>query len=409
QAGNAATFLPGQEIVIKAGYSSQEKEVFQGLIIRFGLQSDQQGSFLIIECKHPAVKLTIGRKNEIFNDKKDSEVINSILQNAGLSKDVESTDNKHPELVQHYVSDWDFILMRADLNGLVVLPEIDKIAIKKPKLDVSPAYEAVYGSSILRFEADIDARNQLNSVLGFSWDAANQELVEAKGNPKGENHPGNLKAKDLAKVIDLKEFNYQTAANIPMAVLDTISTARLTKSQLSFMRGKMTIQGEPDIHPGQLIKISGFSDRFNGNAFIGGIIHTINSESWETDCLLGLDIDWYAEITPGITPFPTSGMTAPISGLSTGLVKQIHEDPDGNYRVQVSIPTLKKDNLILWARLSSLFASKDIGAFFYPEVNDEVVLGFLNEDPHHPIILGMLYSKQKKPPLEPADGNHEKA
>lgn len=409
QAGNAATFLPGKEILIKAGYQSQDQDIFKGIIIRFGLQTDQEGSFLIIDCKHPSVKLTIGRKNEVFNEKKDSEVINSILQNAGLSKEVESTDNQHPELVQHYMTDWDFILMRADLNGLIVLPEVDKIAIKKPKLDASPDFEAVYGSSILRFEAEIDARNQLKSVLGFSWDGANQELVEAKGNPKGEEHPGNIKAQDLAKVIDLKEFNYQTAANIPMAVLDTITTAKLTKAQLSYMRGRMTILGESEIHPGQLIQISGLSDRFNGKAFIGGITHSINSESWETECRLGLDDAWYADITPGITPFPTSGITSPISGLSTGIVKQIHEDPDGNYRILVSIPTLKKDNLKLWARLSNLFASKEIGAFFYPELDDEVVLGFLNEDPHNPIILGMLYSKQNKPPLEPADGNQEKA
>ena len=42
---------------------------------------------------------------------------------------------------------------------------------------------------------------------------------------------------------------------------------------------------------------------------------------------------------------------------------------------------------------------------FYPEVADEVVLGFMEEDPGNPVILGSLYSKPLPPKHPPNDAN----
>ena len=36
---------------------------------------------------------------------------------------------------------------------------------------------------------------------------------------------------------------------------------------------------------------------------------------------------------------------------------------------------------------------------FLPEVDDEVVLQFINEDPCHPVIIGSLYSRKRKTPV----------
>jgi uncharacterized protein involved in type VI secretion and phage assembly len=46
--------------------------------------------------------------------------------------------------------------------------------------------------------------------------------------------------------------------------------------------------------------------------------------------------------------------------------------------------------------------------FFRPEIGDEVIVGFLNDDPRDPIILGMLNSSAKPAPLQAADKNDQK-
>ncbi len=45
---------------------------------------------------------------------------------------------------------------------------------------------------------------------------------------------------------------------------------------------------------------------------------------------------------------------------------------------------------------------------FRPEIDDEVVVGFLNNDPRHPVVLGHLHSSALPAPIEPKDDNHEK-
>ena len=48
------------------------------------------------------------------------------------------------------------------------------------------------------------------------------------------------------------------------------------------------------------------------------------------------------------------------------------------------------------------------GSFFRPEVDDEVVVGFLNDDPRSPIILGCLHSSSLAAPLTPSADNYQK-
>ena len=100
-------------------------------------------------------------------------------------------------------------------------------------------------------------------------------------------------------------------------------------------------------------------------------------------------------------------MLAPVSGLQTGIVTD-NEDPDGEFRVRVRLP-LVDDGDGVWARVAALDAGAERGFLIRPEIGDEVVLGFLDDDPRHPVLLGMLHSSAKAAPLAPSNDNHEKA
>ena len=85
-----------------------------------------------------------------------------------------------------------------------------------------------------------------------------------------------------------------------------------------------------------------------------------------------------------------------------------NEDPDGEHRVRVRMPLVSADEDGTWARVAVLDAGDERGFFFRPEVGDEVVLGFLSDDPRQAVILGMLHSSAKAAPLQGSDDNHEK-
>ncbi|TEB40308.1 Rhs element Vgr protein, partial [Flavobacterium circumlabens] len=62
----------------------------------------------------------------------------------------------------------------------------------------------------------------------------------------------------------------------------------------------------------------------------------------------------------------------------------------------------------IWCRVASPDAGENRGFFFRPEIEDEVIIGFINEDPNNAIVLGMLHSSGKPAPITAADANHQK-
>jgi uncharacterized protein involved in type VI secretion and phage assembly len=92
--------------------------------------------------------------------------------------------------------------------------------------------------------------------------------------------------------------------------------------------------------------------------------------------------------------------TGRTNGIVVGVVKDLDDDA-GLGRVRVAYPHLDGE-LSQWARVVSLMAGKERGAFFIPEVEDEVLVAFEHGDPRRPYVLGGVWSTPDKPP--PGDG-----
>jgi uncharacterized protein involved in type VI secretion and phage assembly len=166
-------------------------------------------------------------------------------------------------------------------------------------------------------------------------------------------------------------------------------------------------QGIPAVKPNTTLKLEGVGDRFNGNVYVSAIRHQIAEGNWTVDAQFGIDPNWFSE-TVEINDQPAAGLLAAVQGLQIGIVTQLENDPDGENRILVRLPIISGDEQGIWARVSTLDAGSDRGSFFLPEIDDEVIVGFINGDPDHPVILGMMNSSAKPAPLTAADANHEK-
>lgn len=70
-------------------------------------------------------------------------------------------------------------------------------------------------------------------------------------------------------------------------------------------------------------------------------------------------------------------------------------DPEGISRVQIRLFSFDgpdSQNAPLWARVAVPFAGNNRGGFFIPDVDDEVLVSFVNGDPRQPIVIGGLWS-----------------
>ncbi|HCE58272.1 MAG TPA: Rhs element Vgr protein [Prolixibacteraceae bacterium] len=404
---NQELFVPGNEIEITAGYHFEEEVIFKGIIIKQNLKIRTDHSLLIVECKDITVKLTIDRKSKYFTDKKDSEIIEEIISVYAIENEIESTDVQQKEMVQFNVSDWDFCVLRAQVNGKICIADDGKLKVKSPGYDGGEVETVAFGATLLDFDAEMDARTQLSGVTGYSWDYAAQELVQTEAAAPSVNLNGNIASGDLASVMNAGNIGLRSGGATPVDELQQWVDAKALFSQLAKVRGRVKFQGIPAVKPDTVLKIEGVGDRFNGKVYVTGVRHQITEGNWTVDAQFGVDTRWFTE-TVNISDLPAAGLNAAVNGLQTGVVTQLESDPDGEDRILVKLPVVDNEVQGTWARVSTLDAGENRGSFFRPEIGDEVIVGFINANPNDAVVLGMLNSSAKPAPIVASDDNHEK-
>lgn len=84
------------------------------------------------------------------------------------------------------------------------------------------------------------------------------------------------------------------------------------------------------------------------------------------------------------------------SGIVIGKVTAVR-DKEGLGRIQVSYPWLDGPQE-RWVPVAAAMAGGQRGAFFMPEIDDEVILAFNHGMWEHPIVIGFLWNAKQPPP-----------
>lgn len=390
----------GDAIEIKAGYKTQTESIFKGIISGKNTEHDKSGNpTMIIECIDKTIALQKGKNTAYFNDKTDAEIITSILSDASLEKSITIDSKvKFEQLVQFKSNDWDFIQKRAQINGCILVPNDNKLTVAKPDLDGSPIRTLEYGKTIKEHSIEVSDKSQPKKVSARCWDPSQQKLLKATATEPTINEQGaSGKNNDPERILHSSNFMEQGA-------LKAWADGYLLSLRLSRIRGRINTQGDAKLKPDTILELKGTGKDYNGKGYIGSIKHTILPGDWETELELGLPEKFFDKESEALESRVTK-----FKGLQIGIVKQIHEDPEKAYRVLVTIPSIPEIKDGIWARLGSPYALKEKGWFFYPEVGDELILGFVEGHPSHAIILGSLYSKKNTAPYKPDKDNSTKA
>jgi Rhs element Vgr protein len=375
--------------------------------VKHKIKVRKNGSLLIVECRDEVVKMTSGVKSRYFVDRKDSDILEEIIASYQLQKEVEATKPDLKEVVQYESTDWDFLICRAEANGLVVLVRDGKITVAPPAIGEEPAVAVRYGATLLELDAEIDARWQSKGIVTSSWNATDQEVIQAEAREPATTNNGNLSPAELAEVIGGDAHEIRHGGKVGQPELQAWADGRLLKERLAKVRGRARFQGFAGVTAGSLIEVGGIGERYEGRLYVSGVRQILANGNWETDVQFGLSTEPFAE-TYNLRPLPAAGLLPAVSGLQIGVVTVLENDPEGEDRIKVRLPLISSAEEGIWARIATLDAGKDRGTFFRPEIGDEVMVGFLNDDPRHPVILGMCHSSAKPAPEPAKDANNRK-
>lgn len=387
-------FVPGNTIEIMAGYDGNESLLFSGMVTGQSLVIDQEvGSLLLVECCDLCVKMTVARNAKTFYNTSDSAIIQSIVQNySGISASITATDLTVQQQMQASVTDWDFILSLAGSNGMIVSAVNNRLTVAPPDAQTTDVLTVTFGDNLLDFNANLDSVQQLAAVEVSSWDVTQQVVQSTKENNTYAG-PGNLSSITLSKVVGLSEYPLETTTMLSQSERSVRAKDTLTKANYAKIVGNAKIKGTTLVEPACYIELAGLGTRFNGSHFVSGIIHTLAEGNWNSDISIGLPAEWSP--TQQIV---NSESLQGIKGLYNATVKQIGNNPNDPFSILVTVPVLDPTETGIWARISQFYASNGAGAFFMPEVGDEVIVGFLNDDSGSPVILGSVYSNPQHEP-----------
>jgi Rhs element Vgr protein len=400
-------FKPGKKIEIKLGYKGNDEKVFTGIIISNSIGIKNNHAQLMVEAKDASFKMTINKGNRYYTDKKDSDIAEQLLDENGIPDHViENSSVTHKQLVQSNITDWDFMIGRIDVSGMICVIENAKVNIRKPDLNADAKLSLTYGDDILDLTVDMDARLQTAPVKASVWDFVSQSVLSEESDPVNISDESIVTSDELAAVAN-KPYEIRSAVSFKQEELKSIAGARKVRQALSKIKGTVKYQGVNKVLPGDFILINGVGSNFSGKIFVSAIHHQFAEGDWLTQATLGWTEEFFAE---NINPFNAASATGQVSGiqgLQAGIVTDIL-DSDGEYRVKVRFPAISENDEGVYARVATLDAGNNRGTFFRPEVGDEVIVGFMNNDVSHPVILGMLHSNSKASPFEPQNANNEK-
>ncbi len=400
---NAAFFAPGAKITIKLRYEGKDDFIlFKGIVVRHTVEANTDGSALVIGLKDDAVKLTGIRQSAVYTEKTDDQIMTELLNQARVSIGrIDATQYVHPNMVQYDSSAWDFLILRAEANGRLVKVELGKVSVL-PMAGDSLKNARIWNwgvDEVLDFEFEANAMHPYAEVQSAAWDPKRVAVTDPKVPSKVKPAlPGNLKAAELANAVARKTCTLSHPVPAVEGELQAWADARLSRSHYSTLRGRIAFEGKGDINLLDPIELRGIGNRFNGKTFVTGICHTYDANGWRTDVQFGLTPERACE-REDIVDVAARGLLPPSRGLQIGTVAAFEVDPHRELRVKVILPGVdEKSTGAIWARLATPEAGKNRGFFFRPQEGDEVVVGFLHDDPRHPVILGSLFGSKNTAP-----------
>lgn len=399
-------FSIGKPVSVQVRDGTSFVPLLEGEITSIELDIEQEAvPMLIVRGYDKSHRLHRGTHTRAFVRQTDSQVAQAIAGQAGLQIQADSTSVQHEHLFQVNQTDWEFLTERARRIGFVLRFADGKLQFQKPESNTGTSVRLELGQVLLEFHPRFAASSQVNSVEVRGWDPQQKRATvgtattsawtpTATGLPKGA-VAGQQGFASAAKLIvtDQGISKADEAQAVAGATLKAIAAGD--------MSGEGLCLGNPKVKPGVVVQIAGVGTRFSGSYTVTSTRHTYTpEEGYLTEFSVeGMSSGTVASLLIEDPRRPGRGPARTAWPLAVGIVTNNKDDERGA-RVKVKFPWLDEDLESGWAPVVSPMAGAGRGLIILPEVNDEVLVGFLDGDFNYPYVLGATWNGQDKAPLQ---------
>jgi phage baseplate assembly protein gpV len=385
------------EIEVKIAVENEMKTLFKGVIKSLDIEHENCNVVAKIECKDVALRLSQSSTEEENNNQTFGDRLTSFTNNLEVSDNLIGQSWSEEQITHNNTAvPWDYLIGFLDSIGMLVALRngiLTGIDIVNP--ETTAAYMAENGINVFAFTGRVDPERRKSMVTIQHWDIETQTVNTVTSSQDATENPHTVR-------IDQTNLQPETVQRIANTII--------VKSKIASVTGTVTTFGNLTAKVGDYIRFSKVNPEIDKEiSLISVEEHLISNGCWKTVYSYGLESErsFTENTTTGINNAHAQvGQSNTVNGLLIGIVTQIVEDPNNQFRIKVRIPMLSQNGEGVWARLATMHAGNEMGSYFVPNVDDEVVLGCLGNNPDTPIILGSLYSSTRAMPLPITEDNY---
>ena len=390
--------------------------LFYGIVTHVEMiRSAGASGIILIQGFSPSIVME-GEKNALsFNDKTFSDIVRELsanYPNQELKPNIDFlNDSSMPYTVQYGESDYAFLSRMAQKKGEWFYYNGEQTYFGRPK---SKNIDLVYGQNLHKLSIGLQAKPLGFEFLGY--DSSNCETQKANSKEINFQTQGFTKS-----VYDASRKMYP---NMPTSLYGNPLQEGMSRNDLinratTQLQGKtanlVVAKGESDetgIRIGDVLIITESSFSSTGNLSDG--VKEQNFGSYiVTQIIHSCDVSGNYSNT--FEAVPDSILSPPYSNVfqipqadTQPAVVIDNNDPKGLGRVQVQMMWQKNNSSKTpWIRMTNPHAGSGKGMYYIPEIGEEVLVGFENNNAEKPYVLGTMYNGNESSGYN-TEGNDQK-
>ncbi len=373
---------------------SPVKDIFKGIVTSLGLTRLRGTAEIVVRGESPTIVLDDGANTRSFTDKGLNEILDEVFSpyNGAFPQPPNIASKVFtetlPYCVQYKESNFAYAVRLANRYGEWFYYDGLDLFFGKP--EGGEAIPLSFGESGLKyFDLSVKAFPTKFEMRAYDYTKHEQLAEEA---------PNASKTSDLGKTVlgisNDKIFNQVPSVSLQTAVEDgelknmVERWEQISTDEMVLFSGSSS---NPDLKVGTTIEVS---DKIVGETYGSFIITMITH-----------DIAQGGDYTNAFEAIPVEVGTPPLSTVpnppfcETQLAKVTDvDDEDSLGRVKVKFLWQEgSDEKSPWIRVASPYTGKDKGFYIIPEVDDQVLVGFENNNPDKPYVLTGMYNNDAKP------------
>jgi len=314
------------------------------------------------------------------------ELVQALTADLGVSVNMDTPGPVWKKLIQYRQSDLELITEMSERCGLYYYLHADELIFTSLEGYGEPV-SLCMADSLLEVRVTANTDPACRSVTSTSWDPWRAETN--KGTVKSA-RSGRAIRLDMAPEL-VGGTGERTLAN--RLAQDIQQTEVVAQAELDRrIAGEVVLygvaNGNPALHPGVPIDVSGMAESINGQYILTSVIHTFDHHK-----------GYVSEIE---TKPPQWMQRESYSNTTVGVVTDV-TDPEKLGRLRVSLPNFD-DIETDWLQVLIPGAGENKGVIALNDLGDNVLLLLNHNDPAQGIILGGLYGTVSPPESGVIDG-----